>query len=278
MKRVESPLRYPGGKTKAVGKILPLVPPKFSEYREPFLGGGSLFVAVKQLHPCATYKINDLNHDLYCFWGILKSNADELISEVTRIKHAYKDGRKLYQKLAHSNSLEDFQRALRFYILNRITYSGTVDSGGYSPQSFETRFTQSNIEKLKPLSKLLQDVEITNESYERLLFEEGKDVFIYLDPPYWKSKKSELYGINGDLHKAFDHKRFADDVKKCEHKWLITCDDSSLIREYFTFANISPWEMQYGMNNVGRNRANKGKELFITNHRTRQSSKSDSAR
>ena len=266
MRKVTSPLRYPGGKSKALGQILPLIPLDFSEYREPFLGGGSVFIALKQLHPQATYRINDLNHDLFCFWITIRDNVDELIGEVIRIRRRYKDGKKLYEKLARSSSLDDFSRALRFYVLDRITYSGLVDSGGYSSEAFERRFTQSNIDKLRPLSNLLQSVEITNQSYENLLLEKGKNVFIYLDPPYWNSRKSKLYGKNGDLHKSFSHKQFAENVGKCQHRWLITCDDSDMIHESFAFANTRPWEMQYGMTNVERDRINKGKELFITKY------------
>ena len=120
------------------------------------------------------------------------------------------------------------------------------------------------------MSSLLQNVEITNESYENLLFKNGKDVFIYFDPPYWKSMKSKLYGKNGDLHKSFDHTQLAKSVRKCKHKWLITVDDSDVIRQLFAFANIHPWKMQYGMNNVGKKRARKGKELFVTNYVIRQ--------
>jgi DNA adenine methylase len=270
MQRVTSPLRYPGGKAKALGMILPLVPFSFSEYREPFLGGGSVFVALKQLRPDAKYRVNDLNQDLYCFWSVVKSNVDEMIREVIRIKNRFKNGRALYERLTWAKDVsDDFHRAVKFYILNRITYSGTV-YGGYSFQAFEKRFTLSNIDKLKPLSSLLQNVEITNESYENLLFKNGKDVFIYMDPPYWKSKKSKLYGKNGDLHKSFDHTQLAKSVKKCKHKWLITFDDSEVIRQLFTFANIHPWKMQYGMNNVGKKRARKGKELFVTNYVMRQ--------
>ena len=45
---VKSPLRYPGGKSKAIKQIFSYVP-KFKEFREPFLGGGSVFFALKQI-------------------------------------------------------------------------------------------------------------------------------------------------------------------------------------------------------------------------------------
>jgi DNA adenine methylase len=267
--KITSPLRYPGGKSKALGKILPLIPLDFAEYREPFIGGGSVFIALKQLRPEAKYRINDLNHDLYCFWINVKNSVDDLVGEVTRIRDTCKDGRTLYDKLIHSNrGLDEFDRAVRFYILNRITYSGTVDSGGYSAAAFEKRFTSSNVDKLKPLSTLLRGVEITNDSYERLLARHGRDVFVFMDPPYWKSKKHALYGENGNLNKSFNHEYFAENARKCVHRWLVTFDDSDLIRRLFRFARkISAWEMRYGMTNTHGNRTAKGRELFISNYR-----------
>jgi DNA adenine methylase len=270
MKRISSPLRYPGGKHRVLERILPLVPVHFAEYREPFLGGGSLFIALRQLFPKAKYRIGDLNRDLCSFWTTLRDNPKELIDEIENIKNSTMNGKNLYARLTKPiNPPDRFQQAIRFFILNRITYSGTVDSGGYSAEAFEKRFTTSNIAKLEPLSKLLQDVEIQNESYERLLLDPGDDVFIYLDPPYWRSRKSKLYGKNGDLHVFFDHKRFANDVLKCNHKWLMTCDDSGMMRELFNFGNFLSWESSYGMTNVNGRKTNIGKELFVANYAIR---------
>jgi DNA adenine methylase len=46
---IKSPLRYPGGKSRVIDKLIKYIP-EFGEYREPFLGGGSLFVYFKQLY------------------------------------------------------------------------------------------------------------------------------------------------------------------------------------------------------------------------------------
>jgi len=152
-------------------------------------------------------------------------------------------------------------------VLNRITFSGTVDSGGYSQQAFEKRFTNNVIEKLKLVSMIIKDFEITHGDYEKLLFEDGDGVFIFLDPPYYSTTKSRLYGKNGDLHLNFDHNRFANNMKKCKHLWLITYDDCIEVKELFSFAYIYHWELQYGMNNYKQKTAKKGKELFITNYK-----------
>ncbi len=263
MTSITSPLRYPGGKAKALKRILPLIPTEFSEYREPFLGGGSVFISLKKRDPNLFCRISDLNLDVYFFWKTLHENPDNLINAILTIKKGCKNGRNLYTKLAKAKPSGVFCRALRFYILNRITFSGTVDSGGYSAEAFEKRFTLSRIENLRPLTNLLNNVEITTGSYERLLFEKGQNVFIFLDPPYWNARKSSLYGKNGNLNKSFDHSKFAENVKQCKHKWLITCDDSDFIRDLFSsFAYLYPWELQYGMN---KKKVIIGKELFITN-------------
>jgi DNA adenine methylase len=260
-------LRYPGGKSKAVEKIIANIPTNIKEFREPMVGGGSVSLVVKQLFPNVKVKINDLNYDLICFWKTLRDSPNELIREVREIKKTYKDGRKLYNEFMTKNNGNEFERAIRFFVLNRITFSGTVDSGGYSQQAFEKRFTDSAIEKLEYASEIIKDFEITYGYYEKPLFEDGEDVFIFLDPPYYSTTKSKLYGKNGDLHLNFDHERFASNMKKCQHLWLITYDDCIEIRRLFSFAYIYPWELQYGMNNYRQGNAKKGKELFIANYR-----------
>ncbi len=267
MNMLKNVLRYPGGKSKAIEKIIANIPVNIKEFREPLVGGGSVSLAIKQLFPNVKVKINDLNYDLICFWKTLRDSPDKLIREVRKIKETCKDGRKLYNQYATKNSGDEFERAIRFFVLNRITFSGTVDSGGYSQQAFEKRFTDSAIEKLKYASEIIKDFEITYGDYEKLLFEDGEDVLIFLDPPYYSTTKSKLYGKNGDLHLSFDHERFAANMKKCQHLWLITYDDCTEIRELFNFAYIYPWELQYGMNNYKQGNARKGRELFIANYR-----------
>ena len=263
---IKSPLRYPGGKSKALKQILPLIP-NFKEFREPLVGGGAVFFAVKQLYPNKKYWINDLNRELYLLWKYCKININNLVSEIEKHKSKYEDGKKLYLKIVNKDDkkLTDFERAVRFFILNRITFSGLAESGGYSNQAFKTRFTDSSIDRLKKVNKVLQETKITSEDYEKLITDDGKGVFIFLDPPYLSKTKSKLYGKKGDLHLVFDHKRFADIMKKCKHKWLITYDDSPEVRKLYPFANIYEWELQYGMNNYKQKTAKKGKELFISN-------------
>lgn len=266
----KSPLRYPGGKSKALNTIIKYFPDNFSEFREPFVGGGSIFIYLKQKFPDRKFWINDLNPELYYFWKIAQSNLPQLVKEVRQIKDQYTDGRLLFQELSSiedTKTLTELDRAVRFFVLNRITFSGTVESGGFSQEAFHKRFTDSSIERLEKLENILtDDIKITNLDYSQLLTTEEKDVFLFLDPPYLMATKSKLYGREGNLHIHFDHQNFAEIVKKCHHNWLITYDNSPQIRDNFQSMNVCEWELQYGMNNYKQSGAAKGKELIITNY------------
>ena len=275
-KLAKSPLRYPGGKSRALKQILPLIPLNISEYREPFVGGGSVFFAIRSLFHSRikTYWMNDLNYDVACFWNQVRDNSSALVKALAAMHTNATDGRALFTELTadkdelnqNREMLSEFERAVRFFILNRITFSGVVDSGGYSPSAYAKRWTTSSIARVARVAPYLGNVKITCADYADVLFHDGEDVFLFLDPPYWKATASKLYGLRGSLHTAFNHAQFAENMKKCPHKWLITYDDSPVIRELFSFADIREWELQYGMNNYGKATAAKGKELFIKNY------------
>ena len=268
MTEIKSPLRYPGGKSRAIKLMKFLVPDGLEEYREPFVGGGSFFLYLKQKYPSLRIWINDLNEELYYFWKHAQIDSELLAKEVTKIRNQKTQGQKLFNDMVNADvqTLTEFERAVRFFVLNRITFSGVVESGGYSQLAFETRFTTSSIERLARLGFLLDGIKITHLDYCELLKEGQRTIFTFLDPPYFKATKSKLYGKNGILHTRFDHDEFARKVRECKHSWLITYDDSPEIRRNFSFANIYEWELQYGMNNYKQGKAEKGSELFITNY------------
>lgn len=262
----KSPLRYPGGKAKALGQILPRVP-EFKEYREPFLGGGSVLLALKHLFPDRKFWGNDLNPELFHFWNVCKFAPFSLADLVLHGKRNNPDGRKLFDRLSNADTSEwsHFDIAYRYFVLNRISFSGAVDCAGYSENSFKTRYTLSAIDRIRTVGPLLQKVELTNLDYSDLLEAPGDGVFIFLDPPYFKAQKSKLYGKRGSLHEGFDFPRLSASLGRCQHKWLMTLDDCPEIRDLFGWANIEEWSLQYGMGN-GSGTAPKGKELFISNY------------
>jgi len=91
---VRSPLRYPGGKSRAVNLISSLIPP-FDEYREPMVGGGSVFFYARQKFPERKFWINDLYYPLYCFWKELQSSHSEVIKQIWKWRKKFPDGKNL---------------------------------------------------------------------------------------------------------------------------------------------------------------------------------------
>ena len=53
MKALKTPLRYPGGKSRALTKLDPYIPDlrDYVEFREPFLGGGSVAIHISKKYP-----------------------------------------------------------------------------------------------------------------------------------------------------------------------------------------------------------------------------------
>lgn len=266
---IKSPLRYPGGKSRAVDLISTLVP-KFDEFREPFLGGGSVFIYLKQRFPDKKFWVNDLHYSLFRFWEMCQKDVSAVIEKVYEWRDKFTDGKELHRFLTDNISkFNDLETAAAFFIFNRITFSGTSESGGYSEQAYHGRFTESSIHRLKQFGKVINGSIITNIDFQDVIEADGENVFLFLDPPYYSATKSALYGKNGNLHKGFDHIRFAETIKNCKHNWLITYDDSEYIRELFSFANIISWDLTYGMRNVTDSSDQIGKELFISNYLTK---------
>lgn len=265
---LKSPLRYPGGKSRGV-KFINNFLPEYREMREVFFGGGSLSFYCAQVFPDRKYTASDLNYELYSFWQQLKEDKHGLINGVQALYNQYKsertNGKSLFQLIVNrrNDMLTELQRGIDFYVLNRITFSGVVDSGGYSQGSFDGRFTQSSIDRLWDVAVLIEQIDFYCEDYTALVEKPGEKVFLFLDPPYYTATKSKLYGRNGILHTQFSHEALFDCLKKLKHKWLITYDNSEFIRNLYKDFNQLPWSLQYGMTNAT---SEKGNELLIANY------------
>ncbi|TVQ59185.1 MAG: DNA adenine methylase [Spirulina sp. DLM2.Bin59] len=263
---IKSPLRYPGGKSKAI-KFLKNHIAGFDEFREPFFGGGSVSFFASQHHQERRFLATELYYELYCFWSQLKTEKIRLVNAVRAIREQYHEGRSLYREIMarRDGELSDFQRAVDFFILNRITFSGVADSGGYSDASFHKRFTASSIDRLAAAIEIIEKIEITHDDYSALLKKPGQNVLIFLDPPYYSVTGSKLYGKKGNLHTTFDHERLFNTLKNCPHRWLMTYDNCDYVREKYQEFEVKSWELQYGMNNYKQGNAAMGKELLIAN-------------
>lgn len=268
--KIKSPLRYPGGKSRFVKLICPLLG-DFDEYREPFAGGASIFFALHEVYGNKKeYWLNDNFPDLAYFYRTIMTDPVTLIQLVRQYRNEYKDdGRKLYKWiLSEYDNAFGAKKAAFFYILNRITFSGLAYCGGYSQEAFEGRFTESSIDRLIPTHEVLKDAMFTGIDYEVLttsppMSSPDDKIAIYLDPPYDIGGKV-LYGNRGDKHKHFDFERFASVMQKCQYKYLISLNDTERIKSLFKFANIYEYEKWHCIRSDNERQRMRG-ELLISN-------------
>lgn len=269
---VYTPLRYPGGKSKSIKKIIDFFNLEYDEYREPFLGGGSVFIYLKQMFPDKKYWINDINYNLYCFWWSLQNKNDSLI-DILLYNKLNKDPLELHnesKEFLKNPTDNKLTNAVYYFISNKTSYSG-LEIGKYSKTAVDGNFTINNIEKLSFLKNILKDVKITNLDYTELLsYNDDKKLFMYLYPPYELNKKQKnvLYGLNGSLHKSFNHEDFYNNIdKNYNYNFCISYNDDDYILKRFDKFNHYFWNANYTMNWGNDNKSKKKREVLITNYK-----------
>ena len=228
LKSYKTPLRYPGGKSRACKKMEPYIPDlrDYEVYYEPFLGGGSVALHITKKYPKLKIVVNDLYEPLYNFWLQLQVNGDYVHDQLQQLKSRFPDrgsARGLFldaKEKLYDLDVSDKDRAVCFYIINKCSFSGLTESSSFSEQASDANFSMRGIDKLPVYSKLIEDWYITNVDYRHLLGDKEK-TFIYLDPPY--DIKDNLYGKKGSIHKKFDHDNFAKACEIYNSEMLISC-------------------------------------------------------
>ena len=276
MTSLKTPLRYPGGKSRAIKKMAQFLPDmsKYKEYREPFLGGGSVALHMTQTYPHLEVWVNDLYEPLVNFWQQLQDEANEITTRLKTFKTAYPTpdrARELFiesKELVNDQKQSDITRAVSFYVVNKCSFSGLTESSSFSSQASDSNFSLRGIEKLPEYSEIIQNWVITNLTYERMSCDE-KDVFTYLDPPY--EIKSSLYGKKGGMHKGFDHDAFAQECDMHTNHMMVSYNSSQLIRERFKEWLPYEYDHTYTMRSVGEymKEQQSRKELLLLNYESR---------
>ena len=278
MKALKTPLRYPGGKSKAIKTLSPWFPKTISEYREPFIGGGSIAIEITKSNPDVPVWINDLYVPLYNFWVQLRDRGEELSERVREEKQRTLDegdkdkvtakAKELFNKYKEEiDTYDDFEKAVAFFIMNKCSFSGLTENSTFSKTASNSNFSLVGADKLAQFSKLIKDWKITNIDYSEVMKEYGSsDTFIFLDPPY--DIKDFLYGKNREMHKKFDHERFADDVYNCVHKFMITYNVNDRLKELYKNYNLKEWKLRYSMAHRGDKGTDENikTELLVTNY------------
>ena len=273
LKSYKTPLRYPGGKSRALSKLFQFIPDlkDYTEFREPFLGGGSVAIEIGKSYPHIDIWVNDLYEPLYNFWKVLQSDGQKLRDILIQLKQRHSDPSSAKQLFLDAKDYlakpvgNSIDRAVSFYVVNKCSFSGLTENSAFSKQASESNFSVNGIEKLPEYSLMIKKWKITNLSYEHMLSDE-EETYIYLDPPY--EIKSNLYGRKGVMHKGFNHDEFATICDKSTSPILISYNSSQLIRDRFDGWTVAEFAHTYTMRSTGcynKEQASR-KELVLMNY------------
>ena len=243
-----SPLRYPGGKTRAC-KIIDSVMAhhfpmeSFDAIISPFFGGGSFEFYLQNKYRVSLV-VNDKFTPLYNFWNQVKMDKTVLCEELRKIPEVSKEQFTAYRGsiMGTDNVL---QQSIQYFVINRCSFSGSTLSGGFSEEASKKRFTPSSINKIAALD--FTNIEIHNRDFEDFINNYSYNTLIFADPPYYLESKSKLYGNNGDMHEGFNHQRLFD-VLNTKKNWLVTYNNCPYIRNLYKDYTIIEVSWSYGMN------------------------------
>jgi DNA adenine methylase len=243
----------------------------YDEFREPFIGGGSVAIHITKKYPYLDIWVNDLYEPLVNFWQVLQTFPDDLRDTLSREKSNHNNpeaAKELF--FAAKDMINDLtetsvDRAIAFYIVNKCSFSGLTESSSFSPQASNSNFSLRGIEKLPEYSKLIANWRITNYSYDYLM-DGNKSAFMYLDPPY--DIKDNLYGRKGSMHKGFDHDKFAADCDANNMDQLVSYNSDQLVKDRFKNWNAAEFDLTYTMRSVGEYMRDQKqrKELLLFNY------------
>ena len=277
LKSLKTPLRYPGGKSRACIKMDPYFPDlrNYVEFREPFLGGGSVAIHVSKKYPHLKITVNDLYEPLVNFWQQLQMFGEELQDKLSDYKSTHPDpetAKELFlnsKEIINDKGQSNIDRAVAFYVVNKCSFSGLTESSSFSQQASISNFSMRGIEKLSGYSDIISHWNINGYSYEYLMENNMHDgIFMYLDPPY--DIKDNLYGKKGSMHSGFDHDRFAADCDKYDIPMLISYNSDQLVKDRFRNWNAAEFDLTYTMRSVGEymREQKTRKELLLFNYET----------
>ena len=277
LKSLKTPLRYPGGKSRACTKMDIYFPDlrNYTEFCDPFLGGGSVALHVSKKYPHLKITVNDLYEPLINFWVQLQTFGDELTEKISNYKSTHPDpetAKELFlesKEAINNKSLDCIERAAAFYIVNKCSFSGLTESSSFSKQASISNFSMRGIEKLPGYSEIISHWHINHYSYEYCFREDiNDDLFMYLDPPY--DIKDNLYGKKGSMHKGFDHYEFADTCSQSKIDMLISYNSDQLVKDRFKGWTAGEFDLTYTMRSVGEYMRDQKerKELLLYNYNT----------
>jgi DNA adenine methylase len=280
---MKTPIRYAGGKSRAIKHITPYVT-NVNKIVSPFLGGGSLEVHWASLgKEVVGYDLFDV---LVNFWNVLLNNKEELVEklkeiaptseEYSRIKEILmkwdntqemlKDWKTDHYKRDEVINLDNVTAAAYYYFNHNTSYGPGYLGWGSSVYLTEKKWNDM-IDKISKFE--LPNLSVAQGSFEEIIPKHNED-FLYLDPPYYLEKDSDNKMFTGIYpmrnipihHDGFDHELLRDLLKKHKGGFILSYNNCETIREYYKEFEFHYPSWNYSMGNgekrIGKNRTEAG--------------------
>lgn len=256
--KLKAPFGWVGGKTKLAKDIIDLIPANHSIYIEVFGGAASVLY---QKQPSKLEVLNDINGELINLHRAIRNNPQTLsmfLNDLFISREIFDDIRK--RKMKPKNNIE---RAAFYYY--QLTQSFGSKGDNFAMATKSGRKPKNIYRDFKKISDRLKYVTIENKSFFELIpLYDKEDAFFYVDPPY---VSTESYYKNTGGFGIKEHEQLAELLSKIKGKFLLSYNDSVVVRELYKDFNIrSTKEIEYtlGKNMHGKNKS--VREVFITNY------------
>lgn len=271
---MKTPLRYAGGKTRAIKIITPYVE-KYDKIISPFIGGGSL-----EVYWASQLKKEVIGYDIFDtlvnFWNVLLEQPNDLYNELIKIKPNDEEFRRIKEILLRLDKTQEMLKDWKtdhykrediikldnltlaaYYYFNHNTSYGPgflgFSSSVYCKE--DTWIKQTN--KIKDFK--CENLSVFNKTFDESIKLHNKD-FLYLDPPYYLGGDNNkmykgLYPIgNIDVHHSgFDHELLRDLLLKHEGDFVLSYNNCEVINEWYKDFEIVYPKWAYGFGNGNKN-------------------------
>jgi len=261
--RINSPLRYPGGKSKLAGFFADVIDEagmRDATYVEPFAGGAGAGLALLLSGLVKRVVINDLDPAVHSFWTSVKHENDEFVRLIRTAPLNLVEWERQKKIYRTADGRDPLALGFAFFYLNRTNRSGVLHAGVIGGKSqagtykIDARFNREELaRRIESIGDIAEQIELTFTDGRKCVQEWAPqaNVFLYVDPPYVEAGGS-LYLNAFD---ARDHDALAHTLNThANDRWLLTYDDAPLIRKLYSDRSVFNFELHYSAHRVGRAR------------------------
>lgn len=266
-------LKWAGGKRQLLPKLLPLVPPNYNRYVEPFLGGGALFFELMPKNAI----LNDINQALIntYLWTKFQPKKIEDIFELWGVK-LYQEGKKCFtEAVEYFNSflIQDriihAEAAALFIFLNKTSFNGIYrlnSKGLYNVPWNNVRNVSFDFANYRQASQALATATLSAQDYSFIYKDAREGDFIFIDSPYVPITSTTFEAYTKEGFHGFSHLNLAMTLRQLTKrgvKIIATNYDSSYMRKLYEGFRIEVVDVRRTINSDGSNR--RAKEVIIRN-------------